>query len=98
MKSFIDIYFTSSGSSPAEVARYIKRKTGNTFIRGTHDLAFEWQTNEEFLMKVETLHTALKEMGVIYKIYTPMSENESPKSPKVLWYPDEDGTNRVTDE
>jgi len=88
MRTFVDILFTSTGKSPADVARYIKKKVGFTFIRGKHDIVFEWQSDEEFLLKVEILHSTMKELGVIYKLYTPVSDDDELKIPKVIWYPD----------
>ncbi len=70
MHSYIDLYFSPEGPSPLEVAERLRTKAGLAFVIGPHDLAFEWQTVEEFRASLHRIHDALQGMGVTYRVET----------------------------
>ena len=68
MHTYIDLYFTPEGLVPREVRDRVKTRTGLTFIRGKHDLVFEWKTEEEFRDMLEKIHDALRGSGAFYRV------------------------------
>jgi hypothetical protein len=70
MHSYVDLYFTPEGVSPLEVSERLKKTAGLSFIIGPHDLAFEWETVEEFRERLHQVHAALKGLGVLYRVET----------------------------
>jgi hypothetical protein len=74
MHSYIDLYFAAEGVSPLEISKRLRASAGVEFIIGPHDVAFEWHTVEEFQVKLEKIHAALKGTGVFYRIETVSDE------------------------
>jgi len=74
MHSYIDLYFTPDSESPLEISKRVRSIAGLPFIVGPHDLAFEWQTEEEFRSMLAKIHDALKGSGVFYRVETVAEE------------------------
>ncbi|HXY46487.1 MAG TPA: hypothetical protein VEK13_01125 [Thermoplasmata archaeon] len=70
MRSYIDLYFAPDSLAPTEVRDRVREGTGLSFIRGPHDLMFDWTTEEEFRGKLLKVHDALKGTGVFYRVET----------------------------
>jgi len=70
MHSYIDLYFTPEGVSPLEVSERLRKTAGLSFIIGPHDLAFEWETVEQFREQLHRVHEALRGLGVSYRVET----------------------------
>jgi hypothetical protein len=74
MHSYIDLYFTPDGVSPLEIADRLRETAGLSFVVGTHDLAFEWDTVEQFRATLSKIHESLKGSGVNYRVETVAEE------------------------
>ena len=70
MHSYIDLFFTPESAPPLEIAKRLRERAGLSFIMGSHDLAFEWRTEEEFHEQLGKIHGALKGTGVLYRVET----------------------------
>ncbi len=70
MHSYVDLYFSAESLSPLEISKRLKKEAGLSFIIGPHDLAFEWQTEEEFHRRLLQVREALKGTGVLYRVET----------------------------
>jgi hypothetical protein len=70
MHTYIDLYFTPESLSPPEIRERVRATTGLSFIRGSHDLKFDWTTEEEFRAALLKIHEALKGTGVFYRVET----------------------------
>ncbi len=70
MHSYIDLYFTPESLPPLEISKRLRKAADLAFIIGPHDLAFEWQTEEEFHERIGRVHRALKGTGVFYRVET----------------------------
>jgi len=85
MRSYIDLYFAPGDVTPLEIAERIRRATGLEFVRGPHDLLFEWATVEEFQAKLDQLHGALRGTGAFYRVET--VEDDPEFAVPVPWTP-----------
>ena len=70
MRSYIDLYFAPDSIPPTEIRDRVRSGTGLTFIRGPHDLVFDWASEEEFRATLLKIHSALKGTGVFYRVET----------------------------
>jgi hypothetical protein len=70
MHSYIDLYFSPEGLSPLDIADKLRATAGLTFVVGSHDLAFEWDTVEQFRATLGKVHEALRGTGVTYHVET----------------------------
>ncbi len=70
MHSYVDLYFSPDGESPLDLAERIRARLGLSPIVGPHDLAFEWETVEQFRRVLATLHEVLKGTGTLYRVET----------------------------
>lgn len=70
MRSYIDLYFAPGEMTPLEIAERVRRATGLSFVRGPHDLLFEWETEEEFRAMLGKIHAALRGSGAFYRVET----------------------------
>jgi hypothetical protein len=70
MRTYIDLYFTSEGPSPIEVADRLRRLVGVRFITGIHDLVFDWEEPEAFRAALQGIHDALRGTGIQYHVET----------------------------
>jgi len=75
MHSYIDLYFTPEGVSPLDIADRLRATAGLSFLVGAHDLAFEWDTVEQFRATLSKVHEALKGTGVSYRVETVPEES-----------------------
>ncbi len=80
MHSYIDLYFSPEGTSPLEIADRVRRSSGLSFIRGPHDLVFEWKTVEEFRTILGKVHEALHGTGVLYRVQTITDASDRPEA------------------
>jgi len=85
MHSYIDLYFSPEGVSPLDVADRLRSMAGLSFVVGNHDLAFEWDTVDQFRATLGKIHTALKGTGVSYRVETVAEEPAF--VPPVPWPP-----------
>lgn len=85
MRTYVDLFFPLDGPLSSEIAKRLKEKAGLEFIRGRHDLVFEWTEFKEFAAKLEAIHAALKGTGVIYRFVS--SEEEEPADTFAGWPP-----------
>jgi hypothetical protein len=85
MRSYIDLYFTPGPVPPVEISKRLLRMAGISFIVGSHDLTFEWRTEEEFHARLSKIHAALSGTGVSYRVETIVQEAGAPDP--VLWPP-----------
>jgi len=76
MRSHIDLYFAPGDVTPLEIADRIQRATGLSFVRGPHDLSFEWETVEEFRQMLARVHEALRGSGALYRVETVVDSPE----------------------
>jgi hypothetical protein len=76
MHTYIDLYFSPNGANPLAIAERLRERAGVTFIVGPHDIAFEWQTVEEFRSKLSAIHEALRGSDASYRVE---SVEESPE-------------------
>jgi hypothetical protein len=83
MHSYIDLYFTPDSLPPPEILKRVRAATGLSFIRGPHDIMFEWKTEEEFRATLSKIHAALKGTGVLYRVET--VSDETSFVPPVPW-------------
>lgn len=83
MRSYIDLYFAPGDVGPLEIADRVRRATGLAFIRGPHDLLFEWETVEEFRTMLARLHESLRGTGAFYRVET--VADEPGIAPPVPW-------------
>lgn len=74
MRSYIDLYFAPDSLAPPEIRDRVRAGTGMSFIRGPHDLVFDWTTEEEFRVKLLRIHESLKGTGVYYRVETVQDE------------------------
>ncbi len=74
MRTYIDLYFSPEAVSPTEIGERIQKASGLSFIRGAHDLIFEWSTIDEFHEILGRVHTALAGTGVLYRVETVTEE------------------------
>jgi hypothetical protein len=74
MHSYVDLYFSPEGISPLDIADRLRSMVGLSFVVGAHDLAFEWDTVEQFRVTLEKIHAALKGTGVLYHVETVAEE------------------------
>jgi hypothetical protein len=74
MHSYVDLYFAPEGVSPLDIADRLRATTGLSFVVGSHDLAFEWDTVEQFRAMLGKVHEALKGTGVSYRVETVAEE------------------------
>jgi hypothetical protein len=74
MHSYIDLYFSPEGVSPLDVSDRLRAMAGLSFVVGSHDLAFEWDTVDQFRATLGKIHAALKGTGVIYRVETVAEE------------------------
>jgi len=74
MHSYIDLYFSPDGVSPLDVADRLRSMVGLSFVTGTHDLSFEWDTVEQFRVTLGKIHQALRGTGVRYRVETVADE------------------------
>jgi hypothetical protein len=70
MHSYIDLYFAPENVSPLDLAERLRARAGLEFIIGSHDLAFDWETVDEFRRTLASVHEALKGTGVLYRVET----------------------------
>jgi hypothetical protein len=77
MRSYIDLYFTPGPILPVEISKRLMRTAGLSFIVGTHDLTFQWTTEEEFYGRLAKVHAALEGTGVSYRVETVIEGPES---------------------
>lgn len=75
MRSFIDLYFSPEGVSPLEISDRLRSMVGLSFVVGSHDLAFEWDTVDQFRITLEKIHSALRGTGVRYRVETVVEES-----------------------
>ncbi|MGD0257586.1 MAG: hypothetical protein ABSB90_06875 [Thermoplasmata archaeon] len=85
MHSYIDLYFSPEGVSPLDVADRLRSMAGLSFVVGNHDLAFEWDTVDQFRATLGKIHTALEGTGVSYRVETVAEEPTF--VPPVPWPP-----------
>jgi len=74
MRSYIDLSFTPGPIPPVEISRRLLQMAGLSLITGTHDLTFEWETEEEFQTRLSKIHAALTGTGVSYRVETIIEE------------------------
>jgi hypothetical protein len=74
MHSYIDLYFSPDGVSPLDIADRLRATAGLSFVVGSHDLAFEWDTVEQFRATLSKVHDGLKGTGVLYRVETVAEE------------------------
>jgi hypothetical protein len=74
MHSYVDLYFASDGDSPLDIADRLRATAGLSFVVGSHDLAFEWDTVDQFRTTLGKIHTALQGTGVSYRVETVAEE------------------------
>ena len=74
MHSYIDLYFSPEGTSPLDIADRLRSMVGLSFVVGAHDLAFEWDTVEQFRSTLGRIHEALRGTGVRYRVETVAEE------------------------
>ncbi|MCI4372347.1 MAG: hypothetical protein L3K02_01690 [Thermoplasmata archaeon] len=74
MHSYIDLYFSPDGISPLDVAEVLRSTAGLSFVVGAHDLAFEWDTVDQFRATLGKIHDALKGTGALYRVETVVEE------------------------
>jgi hypothetical protein len=77
MRSYIDLYFTPGPTPPLEISKRLSQMAGLSFIVGTHDLTFQWITEEEFYDRLSKVHAALEGTGVSYRVETILEGPES---------------------
>ncbi|MCI4343193.1 MAG: hypothetical protein L3J92_03635 [Thermoplasmata archaeon] len=75
MHSYIDLYFSPDGVSPLDIADRLRATAGLSFLVGNHDLAFEWDTVEQFRATLSKIHEALRGSGVSYRVETVAEES-----------------------
>jgi hypothetical protein len=85
MHSYIDLYFSPEGVSPLEVSDRLRAMAGLSFVVGSHDLAFEWDTIEQFRVTLGKIHEALEGTGVTYRVETVAEEPQF--VPPIPWPP-----------
>jgi len=85
MHSYIDLYFSPDGISPLDIADRLRAMAGLSFLVGNHDLAFEWDTVEQFRATLSKVHEALRGSGVSYRVET-VAEESSFVDP-IAWPP-----------
>ena len=85
MYTYIDLFFSPESDPPLEIAKRLRKHAGLAFIIGPHDLAFEWNTEEEFHEHLGKIHRALKGTGVTYRVET-VSEDPTFNAP-IPWPP-----------
>jgi len=85
MRSYIDLYFTAETLPPRELSKRLLQMANLSFIVGSHDLTFEWRTEEEFEARLGKLHSALKGTGVTYRVETIVEDQAA--IPPVSWPP-----------
>ncbi|MDE1819291.1 MAG: hypothetical protein KGJ23_03100 [Euryarchaeota archaeon] len=85
MITYIDLFFPSQGPTAGEVAQLLKEKAGLSFIKGPHDICFQWGSFEEFTESIEKIHSALQGTGVIYRFVS--SEEESGSFEDLVGWP-----------
>jgi hypothetical protein len=76
MHTYVDLYFSPNGENPLAIADRLRRQAGVSLIVGPHDIAFEWQTVEEFRTKLSAIHDALQGSDASYRVE---SVEESPE-------------------
>jgi len=74
MHTYVDLYFDPQGTSPLEVADWLKKVAGLSFIVGEHDLVFAWITVEEFRHHLEAIHAALRGTGTTYRVRSTLDD------------------------
>lgn len=77
MRTYVDLFFPFTGPLSSEIAKLLKEKAGLDFIRGHHDLMFEWNEFKEFTDRIESIHNALKGTGVIYRFVSSDDEERA---------------------
>jgi hypothetical protein len=87
MITYVDLFFPSGDQSASDVAQRLKDKVGLTFIRGTHDLCFRWEKDQEFEVWIERIHKALTGTGVIYRFISKDENREERTTDFVGWPP-----------
>lgn len=86
MITYVKVYFSSDGPSPISIAENLSKETGIPFIRGENDLAFEWETPEEYRVLMEKIYAALKGTKVTLK-YETFDEEKRPVHLLAQWPP-----------
>jgi hypothetical protein len=74
MRTYIDLYFSPDAVSPTDIGERIQKLAGLSYIRGPHDLIFEWTTMTEFHEILGKIHGALAGTGVLYRVETVAEE------------------------
>ncbi len=77
MQTYVDLYFTWGKGSALDVAKTLETRLGLKFLRGRHDLVFEWKDVEEFREWTDRIHEALRGMSVYYRFITSTEEGEA---------------------
>jgi hypothetical protein len=85
MRTYIDISFSSGGMPPSALIKRFQGLSEAKFILGEHDIAFEWNTVEEFQRRMDAIHVAFGGTGVTYRVHT--VPDESDLRPPVAWPP-----------
>ena len=83
MRSYIDLYFAPGDVRQLEIADRLRASTGLGFVRGPHDLAFDWSTVAEFRGMLDRVHAALRGTGAFYRVET--VDEEPGFGPPVPW-------------
>jgi hypothetical protein len=77
MLTYVDLFFPSTGAYASGIAKTAREKLGLSFLRGPHDLCFQWHQAEEFSQWAERIHEALKGTGALYR-FESVKEEEHP--------------------
>ncbi len=85
MITYVDLFFPSAGPTAGEIARRLKEEAGLSFIKGSHDVCFRWQTFDEFTGWIEKVHAALAGTDVIYRFIS--SEEETSDAEDMVGWP-----------
>lgn len=86
MITYIKVYFSTEGPSPISIAEKLSKETGIPFIRGEHDIAFEWETPEEYRSYMEKIYESFKGSKVTLK-YESFDEERKPVHLLAQWPP-----------
>lgn len=90
VRTFVNLTFAAAGVPPSKVIERLQRIQHLSFVKGSHDLLFRWETPAEFWERVAYIHQALHGTGATYRFETTDDEGVVPEaSPWIGALPDD---------
>ena len=74
MITYVEVFFSTEGPLSHALAEKVQKETGLSFIRGPKDLAFKWDTDEQFSEMVTKIHKAFEGSHALLKFETQEEE------------------------